>query len=35
MCSGGPLTPATLELLNASDDEIARLKREYLPRRRN
>ena len=27
MCSGGPLT--------ASEDEIARLKREYLPRRRN
>jgi hypothetical protein len=35
MCSGGPLTAAALELLNASDDEIARLKREYLPRRRN
>src|SRR5262249_28420169 len=35
MCSGGPLTPAALELLNASEDEIARLKREYPPRRRN
>jgi hypothetical protein len=35
MCSGGPLTPEALRLLNAPDDEIARLKREYPPRRRN
>jgi hypothetical protein len=35
MCGVGPLTPAALELLNASDDEIARLKREYPPRRRD
>lgn len=35
ICSGGPLAPAELELLKAPDDEIARLKREYLPRRRN
>jgi hypothetical protein len=34
VCSGGPLTPEALELLNAPDDEIARLKREYLPRHR-
>jgi hypothetical protein len=34
-CSGGPLTRAALELLNSSDGEIARLKREYLPRRRD
>ena len=34
-CSGGPLAPAALELLNAPDDEIARLKREYPPRRRS
>jgi hypothetical protein len=34
MCdSGGGLSPTALELLNAPDDEIARLKREYLPRR--
>jgi len=35
MCSGGPLSEGELRLLNASDDETARLKREYLPRRRN
>lgn len=35
MCGGGPLTPAALELLNASDEEVARLKREYPPRRRD
>jgi hypothetical protein len=34
MCSrGGRLSPMALELLNAPDDEVARLKREYLPRR--
>jgi hypothetical protein len=34
VCSrGGVLSPMALELLNAPDDEIARLKREYLPRR--
>lgn len=34
MCDrGGALSPMALELLNATDDEIARLKREYLPRR--
>jgi hypothetical protein len=33
MCFGGPLPPMALEILNAPDDEIARLKREYLPRR--
>jgi hypothetical protein len=33
MCSSGWLSPLALELLSAPDDEIARLKREYLPRR--
>jgi hypothetical protein len=33
LCSSGGLPPLALELLNAPDDEIARLKREYLPRR--
>jgi hypothetical protein len=33
MCDVGRLTPMTLELLNASDDEILRLKRDYEPRR--
>ena len=35
MCGGGPLTSAALELLNASDEEVDRLKREYPPRRRD
>jgi hypothetical protein len=35
MCSGGLLSEGELRLLNASDDEIARLKREYPRRRRN
>lgn len=34
LCDRGRLSPMELELLNAPDDEIARLKREYLPRRR-
>jgi hypothetical protein len=32
LCSSG-LSPLALELLNAPDDEVARLKREYLQRR--
>lgn len=35
MCGGARLTPKALELLNAPDEEIARLKREYVPRRPN
>jgi hypothetical protein len=33
MCRSGRLTPMALELLNAPEDEIVRLKREYLPLR--
>jgi hypothetical protein len=33
LCSSGGLSPLALELLNAPDDEVARLKREYLQRR--
>jgi hypothetical protein len=33
MCDYGQLTPLALKLLNAPDNEIAHLKREYLPRR--
>lgn len=32
VCRPGQLTPMALELLNASNDEIARLKRDYQPR---
>jgi hypothetical protein len=32
MCRPGQLTPMALELWNASDDEIVRLKRDYQPR---
>jgi hypothetical protein len=35
MCRSGRLTPMALELLNAPEDEIVRLKREYLPLRPN
>jgi hypothetical protein len=35
MCQPGRLTPTALELLNASDDETTRLKRDYQPRRLN
>ena len=35
MCDGGRLPPIALELLNASDDEIVRLKRDYQLRRIN
>lgn len=32
MCNGGRLKPIALEVLNASDDEIVRLKHDYQPR---
>jgi hypothetical protein len=35
MCDGGRLKPLALEVLNASDDEIVRLKHDYEPRRFN
>ena len=35
MCNSGRLEPLALEILNASDDEIVRLKHDYEPRRFN